>query len=91
MTKEISVGIVFNNASMDAHAFWEREYSSEGFTEAETKEFVNHAIEPDGNGGVVSIFNLYFSRMKELVAELHDARSVEGRRVKEILRIGIPC
>jgi hypothetical protein len=84
-------GIVFNNASIDAHAFWGREYSSEGFTEAETKEFMNHAIGPDGNGGVVPIFNPYFSRMKELVAELHDARRIEGGRVKEILQIGNPC
>jgi hypothetical protein len=39
---------------------------------------------------VVPIFNLYFARMQELVAELQDARRVEGRRVKELLRIGIP-
>lgn len=82
--------IVLNNASMDAHAFFGREYSSEGFEEAETREFMNHAIGPDGNGGVVPIFNLYFSRMQEVARELHDARRVEGRRVKELLRIGVP-
>ena len=81
--------IVFNNASMDGHAFWGREYSSEGFTEAETREFMNHAIGSDGNGGVVPIIILYFSRMQELVRELRDARRVEGSRVKELLRIGI--
>lgn len=80
--------VVFNNASTDGHAFWGRAYSSEGFEEAETREFVNHAIGPDGNGGVVPIFDLYFSRMQELVRELLSARRVEGRRVKEILRLG---
>lgn len=81
--------VILNNASMDGHAFWRREYSSEGFTEAETREFVNHAVGSDGNGGVVPIFNLYFSRMQELVRELRDERRVEGWRVKEILRPGI--
>lgn len=81
--------IVFNNSSMDVHAFWGREYSSEGFEETETMEFMNHAVGPDGNGGVVPIFDLYFSRMQELVRELLSARRVEGRRVKEILRLGI--
>ena len=81
--------ILLNNASMDGHAFWGREYSSEGFTEAETREFVHHAVGPDGTGGVVPIFNLYFARMQELVRELHAARRVEGTRVKELLRLGI--
>ena len=45
--------VVLNNASMDGHAFFGREYSSEGFDEAETREFMNHAIGPDGRGGVV--------------------------------------
>jgi hypothetical protein len=81
--------VLLNNASMDGHAFWGREYSSEGFTEAETREFVNHAIGPDGDGGVVPIFNLYFSRMQELVRELRYAGRVEGRRVKELLRLGV--
>lgn len=49
--------ILLNNASMDGHAFWGREYTSEGFTEEETREFVNHAIGPDGDGGLVPIFN----------------------------------
>jgi hypothetical protein len=80
--------VVFNNASMDLHAFWGREYSRDGFEEAEAREFMNHAIGPDGNGGVVPIFDLYFSLMQELVRELLSARRVEGRRVKEILRLG---
>jgi hypothetical protein len=81
--------VLLNNASMDAHAFWRRAYSSEGFSEAETREFVNHAIGADGNGGVVPILNPYFSRMQELVRELRDARRVEGRRIRELLRLGI--
>jgi hypothetical protein len=82
--------VVKNNSSIDAHAFFGREYSSEGFEAAETMEFMNHAIGRDGWGGVVPILDLYFPRMKELVAELHAARRVEGSRVKETLRIGIP-
>jgi hypothetical protein len=39
---------------------------------------------------VVPIFDQYFLRMQELVRELFDARRVEGRRVKELLRLGIP-
>jgi hypothetical protein len=81
--------VLLNNASMDAHAFWGREYSSEGFTETETKEFVNHAFRPDGWGGVIPIFDQYFSGMQELVRELCDARRVDGRQVKEILRVPI--
>jgi hypothetical protein len=46
---------------------------------------MNHAIE-----FVAPIFDQYFPRMQELVRELSDARRVEGRRVKELLRIGIP-
>lgn len=82
--------VVKNNASMDAHAFFGREYSSEGFEEAETREFMNHGIGPDGWGGVVPIFDLYFSGMQELARELLDTRRVEGWRVKELLRRGIP-
>jgi hypothetical protein len=82
--------VLLNNASMDGHAFWGREYSSEGFTEAETKEFVNYAVGLDGNGGLVPIFNQYLSGMKELVRELCKVRRVEGSRVKELLRRQVP-
>jgi hypothetical protein len=50
---------------------------------------MHHAIGSDGDGGVIPIFNQYFSGMQELVRELCDARRVEGRRVKELLQIGI--
>lgn len=78
--------VLLNNASMDGHDFWGREYSSEGFTEAETREFVNHAVGSDGNGGVVPIFDQYLSGMRELVRELCNTRRVDGKRVKELLR-----
>ena len=83
--------VVFHNAISDREDFWGRKLGGdEAFTEAEDKEFMRHAIGPDGWGGVVPIFNQYFSRMRELVRELCEARRVEGRRVKELLRIGIP-
>lgn len=83
--------IVFHNATNDREDFWGRELGrDEEFTEAEDTEFMHHAIGPDGHGGVVPIFNRYFLRMQELVRELCDARRLEGRRVKELLRVGFP-
>jgi len=82
--------IVFHNATSDREDFWGRRLGrDEAFTEAEDREFMNHAVGSHGYGGVVPIFNQYFSGMQELVRELFDARRVEGRRVKELLRIGI--
>ena len=78
--------IVFHNATGDREEFWGRKLSrGEAFTEAEDKEFMRHAI-----GSVVPIFNPYFPGMQEIVHELCDAKRVEGRRVKELLRLGIP-
>jgi hypothetical protein len=77
--------IVFHNATHDREEFWGRKFGSDGFTEAEDKEFMNHAI-----ASVVPIFNLYLPGMRDLVRELCDARRVEGRRVKEFLRLSIP-
>jgi hypothetical protein len=83
--------IVFHNATGDREDFWGRKLGSdEAFSEAEDREFMNHAIGSDGYGGVVPIFNQYFSGMQELVRELLNARRVEGRRVKELLRVGFP-
>jgi hypothetical protein len=77
--------IVFHNATGDREDFWGRKLGrDEEFSEAEDKEFMNYAI-----SCVAPIFNQYFSRMQELVRELCDARRIEGRRVKELLRIGI--
>lgn len=82
--------IVFHNATNDREDFWGRKLSlDEAFSEAEDTEFMHHAIGSDGQGGMVPIFNLYFSGMQELVRELCEARRIEGRRVKELLRIGI--
>lgn len=83
--------VVFHNATHDREDFWGRKRGSDGaFTEAEDTEFRNHALGSDGTGGVVPIFDLYLSGMKELVRELCHARRVEGRRVKELLRLAIP-
>jgi hypothetical protein len=82
--------IVFHNATNDREDFWGRKLDrDEAFTEVEDREFMNHAIGPHGDGGVAPIFNLYLPGMRELVHELCVARRVEGRRVKELLRIGI--
>lgn len=78
--------IVFHNATSDREDFWGRKLGKdEAFTKAEDEKFMHHAIE-----SVVPIFNQYFSGMQELVRELCDARRIEGRRVKELLRLGIP-
>lgn len=83
--------IVFHNATRDREDFWGRKLGrDEGFTGAEDREFMKHAIGSDGHGGAVPIFNQHFLGMQELVRELREARRVEGRRVKELLRLGIP-
>jgi hypothetical protein len=86
------IGLVpYDSAAIDCLDFLGRnlETYKDGFTEAETKEFVNHAIGSDGSGGVVPIIAEHFSRMQELVRELCEARRVEGGRVKQLLRLGI--
>src|SRR5258705_12080163 len=58
--------IVFHNATGDREDFWGRKLGrDEAFTEAEDREFMNHAI-----GSVVPIFNLYLPGMRVLVREL---------------------
>jgi hypothetical protein len=75
--------IVFHNATGDREDFWERKLGrDETFAEAEDEAFMRHAI-----GTVAPIFDLYFSGMQELVRVLCDARRVEGRRVRELLRL----
>lgn len=77
--------IPFHNATGDRGKFWERELGpEEQFTEAEDRAFMYHAI------SVTPIFTQHFSGMQELVRELLKARRVEGRRVKELLRLGTP-
>jgi hypothetical protein len=83
--------IVFHNATADREGFWGRKLGrDEVFTETEDTEFMNYAIGPAGDGGVIPIFNRCFSGMQELVRELCKTRRVEGRRIKEVLRLGIP-
>lgn len=83
--------IVFDNAMIDCLDFWGRKRGREEvFTEAEARQFMNHAIGSSGYGGLLPIFDRYFSGMQDIVRELRDARRVEGRRVKELLGIGIP-
>jgi len=78
--------IVFHNATQDREEFWGRKLErDEQFTTAEDTEFMNHAI-----GNVAPIFDQYFSRMQEVVRELFNVRRVEGTRVKQLLRLGIP-
>lgn len=74
--------IVFHNATHDREAFWRRKLGKDDtFSKVEDEEFMRHAI-----GFVAPIFNQYFSGMQQLVRELSDARRVEGRRVRELLR-----
>lgn len=81
--------ILFHNATGDREDFWRRRLGiNEAFTEAEDIAFMHHAIGPDGHGGAIPIFLRYLSGMRALVRELCDSRRVEGKRVKEILRLG---
>src|SRR5262249_44295279 len=83
--------IVFHNATDDCEDFLGRKLGTdEAFSEAELTAVMNHAIGSDAYGGVGPIFNLYLLGMRELVRELLDKRRVEGSRVKELLRVGIP-
>lgn len=82
--------IVLGNAIQDIEDFRKRKLvGDEFFSEAEVNEFMHCAVGTDGRGGLIPIFNQYFSGMQELVRELCEARRVEGRRVKELLRIGL--
>jgi hypothetical protein len=83
--------IVFHNATHDREDFWGRKLGSdEEFTKEEDETFMHHAIGADGYGGVVPIFNQHFSGMQGVVHELGGARRIEGKRVKELLRLGKP-
>jgi hypothetical protein len=84
--------IPFHNATHDLEDFWGRKLGvDEEFSVAERTEFMHRAIGPDGWGGVVPIFEQYFSGMQDLVRELLVARRVEGKRVEELLGFGIPA
>lgn len=78
--------IVFHSATSDREAFWGRKLSKdEAFGRADDEAFMHHAID-----SVAPIFTQYFFGMQALVQELCVSGRVEGRRVREILRLGLP-
>lgn len=88
--REIS-RILFHNATHDCEDYWGRELGSdEEFTAAEKIAFMHHAIGPNGHGGLIPIFIRYLSGMQDVVRELCEARRIEGSRIRELLRIGLP-
>jgi hypothetical protein len=48
---------------------------------------MNHAIGPGGFGGVIPIFDRHFYKMQELVKELRVLKRVDGKQVKQLLRL----
>lgn len=80
--QEIS-SIVFSNAWSDRVDFSGRVVTQDNdLTEEEDKEFMCHATQ-----AVAPIFDLYFSRMQDVVSELLAARKIDGGRVKELLQL----
>ncbi|MEA3195661.1 MAG: hypothetical protein QOD26_3994 [Betaproteobacteria bacterium] len=78
--------LVFSNAWRDQQAFAGRTVTEDNdFTKEENEEFMRYATER-----VASIFDLYFAKMQIVVSELLAARKIDGARVKELLRPGIP-
>lgn len=78
--------ILFHNSWLDREAFCGQSLGPEVDRKEQTA-FMHHAIGSDGYGGVVPFIEQYFSRMQSVVRELHQARRIEGRRVKELLGI----
>lgn len=77
---------VFSNAWDDHQKFIGRRVTKDNdFTKDEKEKFMNYAITR-----VVPIFDMYFSEMKLVVSELLIAREIDGARVRELLRPGIP-
>lgn len=83
--------IPFHNATHDIEDFCGRKLGKdEDFTRKEKVAFMHYAIGPDDYGDIIPIFDHSFPRMQDLVRELLQTRRVEGRRVKELLRLGMP-
>ncbi len=77
---------VFSNAWDDHQRFIGRTVTEDNdFTREEKEKFMNYAITR-----VAPIFEMYFSEMKLVVNELLIAREIDGARVRELLRPGIP-
>ena len=80
--QEISA-IVFSNAWSDRVDFAGRVVTQDNdFTREEDEAFMHHATQ-----FVAPIFDLYFSRMQDVVSELLVARKIDGARVKELLQL----
>jgi hypothetical protein len=77
---------VFSNAWDDHQKFIGRAVTEDNdFTKEEKEKFMNYAITR-----VAPIFDMYFSEMKLVVSELLTTRKIDGARVRELLRPGIP-
>ncbi len=80
--QEISA-IVFSNAWKDRQDFAGRTVTKDNdFTKEEDEDFMRHATQ-----FVSPIFNLYFSRMQNVVSELLATRKIDGTRVKQLLQV----
>jgi len=75
--------IVFSNAWKDRQDFAGRTVTKDNdFTKEEDEDFMRHATQ-----FVSPIFNLYFSRMQNVVSELLATRKIDGTRVKQLLQV----
>lgn len=76
---------VFSNAWRDHQDFIGRKVTEgNDFTKEEKEQFMNYAIEH-----VTPIFNLYFDKMKLVVKELLSEGNIDGKRVREVLQVGV--
>jgi len=83
--KQAISAIVFSNAWSDRVDFAGRVVTQKNdLTKEEDEEFMRHATK-----FVAPIFDLYFSRMQDVVSELLVARKINGARVKELLQLQI--
>jgi urease gamma subunit len=77
---------IFSNAWDDHQKFIGRTViEDDDFTQEEKERFMNYAI-----ARVAPILKMYFPEMKLVVSELLTARKIDGARVRELLRPGIP-
>lgn len=82
---EEASNLVFSNAWRDLQDFIGRSVTEDNdFTKEEKEKFMNYAIEH-----VSPIFNLYFEEMKLVVSELLAERAIDGKRVRDLLQMGI--
>lgn len=77
---------LFSSAWQDQQAFCGRTVTEDNnFTKEDNEAFMRYATER-----VAPIFDLYFENMQLVVHELLSARTIDGRRVKNLLQIGAP-